>query len=155
MKTATRTPYQDTSVPIERSKEQIREALRGAGARGMQLEETWGVEPRIVVRFLWAVGEGYDAVVRVRLEATPLPPEKGARGGWRISPEQRERQAWRALAWYLKTMLEAATFGLLRFEDVFLSFVEAESGQRIGEVIIPMLEAGRLQLPTGEPTGSR
>jgi len=101
---AARTPYQDTSVPIERSKEQIREALRTAGARG----------------------------------------------GWRVSPEQRERQAWRALAWYLKTMLEAATFGLMRFEDVFLSFVESESGQTIGEAVIPMLEAGRLQLPRSD-----
>ena len=145
-----RTPYQDTSVPIERSKEQIREALRAAGARGMQLEETWDEEPRILVRFLWAVGEDYDAVVRVRLEAKPLPVERGARGGWRVSPEQRERQAWRALAWYLKTMLEAATFGLLRFEDVFLSFVESENGQTIGEAVIPMLEAGRLQLPRSD-----
>ena len=28
-----RTPYQDTSVPVERSKEQIRSALRSAAAR--------------------------------------------------------------------------------------------------------------------------
>jgi len=147
---AGRTPYQDTSVAVERSKEQIRDALRSAGAKGVQFDEVWEPETRLVVRFLWAVGEGFEQVVRVRLEAKPLPPERGARGGWRVSPEQRERQAWRALAWYLKTMLEAATFGLLRFEDVFLSFVEGDDGRTIGEYVIPMLEQGRLSLPGGD-----
>lgn len=145
----TRTPYQDTSIPVERSKEQIREALKAAGARGVQFEEQW--EPDLyIVRFLWAFGDCFDTTVRVRLEVKPLSPEKGARGGWRVSPEQRERQAWRALSWYLKTMLEAATFGLMRFEDIFLSFVEGEDGRTVGEHIIPMLEAGRLQLEAGQ-----
>jgi len=149
--TAERTPYQDTSVPVERSKQQIREALRTAGAKGMQLEETWTAEPRLLVRFLWSLGpKGHEQIVRVRVEARPLPPVKGTRTTWRVSPEQRERQAWRALAWYLKTMLEAATFGLMRFEDIWLSFIEDSDGRTIGEHVIPMLEAGRLQLPKGD-----
>jgi len=143
---ATRTPYQDTSVPVARSKDQISQALRAAGAKGVQYEEVWEPETRLVVRFLWQMGE---QVVRVRLQARTLPPKKGVRGAWRVSPEQRERQAWRALAWYLKTMLEAATFGLLRFEDVFLSFVEDGAGRTVGEHVIPMLEAGALQLTDG------
>jgi len=144
-----RTPYQDTSVPVERSKEQIRQALKDAGARGVQFDEMWEPETLYVVRFLWAMGEGFDATVRVRLEVKPLPPVENTRSGWSISPEQRERQAWRALAWYMKTMLEAASFGLMRFEDVFLSFVEGEDGRTIGEAVIPMLESGRLALPKG------
>ena len=47
-------------------------------------------------------------------------------------------------------MLEAATFGLLRFEDIFLSFVEGDDGRTIGEHVIPMLEQGRLALPRGD-----
>lgn len=144
-----RTPYQDTSVAVERSKQQISDALRAAGAKGVQYEEVWEPEPHLVVRFLWAMGDDYAQVARVRLEAKPLPPEKGVRGGWKVSPEQRERQAWRALAWYLKTMLEAATFGLMRFEEIFLAYVEDENGRTIGEVVIPQLEAGRLLLPKG------
>jgi hypothetical protein len=147
--TDTRTPYQDTSVAVERSMQQVREGLRAAGARGIQIEDMWE-PPRILIRFLWPMGEDFTQIVRVRLEATPLPPEKGARGGWKVSPEQRERQAWRALAWYLKTMLEAATFGLMRFEEIFLAYVEDESGRTIGEVVIPQLEAGRLALPRGD-----
>jgi len=144
-----RTPYQDTSVAVERSMQQVREGLRAAGARGIQIEDTWD-PPRILIRFLWPMGEQFDQIVRVRLEATPLPPEKGARGGWKVSTEQRERQAWRALAWYLKTMLEAAAFGLMKFEEVFLAYVEDENGRTIGEVVIPQLEAGRLLLPKGD-----
>jgi hypothetical protein len=150
-----RSPYQDTGVATERSKQQISDALRAAGASGVQYEEVWKPEPQIIVRFLWAMGEAPESpVVRVRLMAKPLPPTKTRRVGstWQgqtVTAEQRERQAWRALAWYLKTMLEAATFGLLRFEDVFLSFVEDENGRTIGEVVIPQLEAGRLMLPKG------
>lgn len=33
-----RTPYQDTSIPVERSKEQIREALRAASIRKLQIK---------------------------------------------------------------------------------------------------------------------
>ena len=144
--TDARTPYQDTSVAVERSMQQVREGLRAAGARGIQIEDIWD-PPRILIRFLWPMGEeGFERVVKIRLEATPLAPETGARGGWKVSPEQRERQAWRALAWYLKTMLEAATFGLMRFEEIFLAFVEDENGRTIGEVVIPQLEAGRLML---------
>ena len=144
-----RTPYQDTSVAVERSMQQVREGLRAAGARGIQIEDTWE-PPRVLIRFLWPMGEeGFEQIVRVRLEVTPLPPEKGARGGWKVSPEQRERQAWRALSWYLKTMLEAATFGLMRFEEIFLAYVEDEDGRTVGEVVIPQLEAGRLLLPKG------
>ena len=156
--TAARTPYQDTSVSVSKSQETVRAALRAAGARAVQFEEEWirdaadenEAEAAVIrVRFVWAIGDAFDQTVRVRLEVRPLPPESGARGAWRVSPEQRERQAWRALAWYLKTMLEAAAFGLLKFEDVFLSFVEGEDGRTVGERVIPMLERGRLALTDG------
>lgn len=79
---------------------------------------------------------------RTPYQDTSVPVER--------SKEQRERQAWRALSWYLKTMLEAATFGLLKFEDVFLSFFVGDNDLTIGEVLIPRLESGRLQLGAGE-----
>ena len=153
MSPAVRTPYQDTSVPVERSKEQVRQMLKAAGARGVQLTEAWdddGQTTECHVRFAWPVGENFDAIQQVRLTVKPLPPEEGARSAWRVSPEQRERQAWRSLAWYLKAMLDAAEFGLLKFEDVFLSFFETDTGATIGERVVPMLEQGRLALPKGE-----
>lgn len=142
--TPARTPYEDTRVPVARSQEQIRRALRDAGADGVQFQERFD-PPKLTVRFLWRLEGGRQCTVR--LEVTPLPPEPGARSAWRISGEQRERQAWRSLAWYLDAMLKAAAFGLLRFEDVFLSFIEDDRGQTIGDYVIPALQAGPLELP--------
>lgn len=144
-------PYRNTDVSVERSKEQINRSLRSAGARGLQLEEAWAEDGQVtacVVRFLWPTEQG--TVVPVRFNATPLPPEKGARGGWKTSPDQRERQAWRGLAWYIESMVKAAAFGIVPFEAVFLAFFEdGATGRTIGEVLIPQLEAGKLALPRG------
>lgn len=143
---AARTPFEDTSVSVARSQEQIRTALRDAGALGVQFEEEWGNHgaPTILrVRFAWPMGAHRQVV---RLEVTPLEPVPNVRSGWRISPEQRERQAWRGLAWYLDSTLKAATFGLIRFEDIFLSFMEGGDGQTIGEIVLPQLAEGRLLL---------
>ena len=141
-----RTPFEDTSVTVERSKEQIRRFLRDAGALGVQFDEEWD-PPICRVRFVWPL-EGAGQRQVVRLTVTPLPPKPGARDG----VAQRERQAWRGLAHYLEGTIKAATFGLIRFEDIFLSFMEAPGagGQTIGDVLIPQLEEGRLALPRGE-----
>jgi hypothetical protein len=142
--TTPRSPYEDTSVSVERSKSEISKALRDAGADGVQFEETWK-EPGIVVRFAW---NGLTC----RFRAVPLPPVKNVRSGWRISPEQRDRQAWRGMAWYITSMVKAASFGLFTFEDIFMSFFEAPDGRTIGEALRPQLESGRLMLKAPEPS---
>lgn len=139
-------PYRETSVPVERSKTQIRDALKRAGARGMQLEEGWdaaGKVETVFVRFLWPTDAG--AMLRVRFEAKPLPADS------KINADQRERQAWRGLAWYIESLTKAATFGLVPFEAVFLAYFEdPNTGKTIGEAMIPGLESGRMALPAGE-----
>jgi hypothetical protein len=140
---ATRTPFEDTSVAVERSKEQIRKLLRDAGAVAVQFDEEWGEKPICRVRFIWPLGQHRQTV---RLEVTPLPASDSSP---RISAEQRERQAWRGLAHYLEGTIKAATFGLIRFEDIFLSFMELGPGdtRRVGDVVVPELATGRLALP--------
>lgn len=86
----------------------------------------------------------------IRLEVTPLPLEGRSQAAREKSVQQRERQAWRGLAHYLEGTLKAATFGLVRFEDVFLSFMELPDQRRLGDVVIPQLEQGRLALPAGD-----
>ena len=138
-----RTPYEDTSVPVVRSQERIRSCLREAGARGVQFDEDWTEgAPRLVVRFAWP-HTGSDHVSIVRLEAEPLPPKSA-----RVNEAQRERQAWRGLAWYLESNLKAATFGLIPFEAIFLAHFEGPNGKTIGDQIIPQVEQGRLALPS-------
>jgi hypothetical protein len=148
-------PYEDTAVSIERSQGQIRKRLQQAGALGVSFDETWEEPRALFCRFVWPIlresdGELVKMVVRIRVN--PLAPERLSRGtGWRFSPEQRDRQAWRGIAHYLEATLKAAEFGLVRFEDVFLSFIEAPDGTTVGETLIPVLrDGGRLQLGTGK-----
>lgn len=148
-------PYATTDVPVGRSQDQIRATLAKAGALGVQFDEEWGNEPRCRVRFAWPI-QGAGEKVVVRLEVTPLPPgddpgQRAKRRRMHVDADQRQRQAWRGLAWYLDSTLKAAVFGLIRFEDVFLSFIEdPASGRTIGDVLIPQLEEGRLALTRGE-----
>lgn len=143
-----RTPYQTTNVPIERSKESIRGFLRRAGALGVQFDEEWGDPPRCRVRFIWPVRDGdQEGRLVVRLEVTPMPPGREPKVGM-VDVAQRERQAWRSLAHYLEHTLNAAQFGLIRFEDVFLSFIEDSEGQTVGEALIPRLHAQALKAIT-------
>jgi hypothetical protein len=145
-------PYASTEVPVGRSQDQIRALLQRAGALGVQFEEEWGEKPRCRVRFVWPSG---DEKVIVRLEVSPLPPgpdpaKRAQRKRVHVDYAQRQRQAWRGLAWYLDSTLKAATFGLIRFEDVFLSFIEdPASGRTVGEVVIPQILAGQLELERG------
>lgn len=142
-------PYRDTSVAVSRSKEQIAKSLRSAGARGVQMEEEWEGDKttKLLVRFMWPTEQG--AILRVRFAAAPLEAEVGARGGWKVSPEQRERQAWRGLAWYIESLVKAAAFGIVPFEAVFLAYFEDDKGVTIGDQLIPQIENGILALPRG------
>jgi hypothetical protein len=143
-------PYRDTSVTASRSKDQISQSLRSLGARGMQLDEEWDENGAVTVcrvRFMYPTEEG--AMLRVRFQAHPLPPEIGARGGWKTSPEQRERQCWRGLAWYIDSMVKAAAFGFVKFEEIFLAYFEDSAGRTIGERLVPEIEHGRVALPRG------
>ena len=147
-----RTPFEDTGVSVSRSQEQIRKLLRDAGAEGVQFSEEWGETPAYYVRFLWRLAapdaDAQGVVQSVRLKVKALPEQH--KGVWKTA-EQRERQAWRGIAHYLEGTIKAATFGLIRFEDIFLSFMELEpQGRTLGETVIPQIQQGRLALPKGD-----
>jgi hypothetical protein len=146
-----RDPYSDTSVPVTRSQAAIEQMLTAAGALGvrfnmgrfrkLQPDPGEPAEP-CVVEFVWPVEGGQQVV---RLSVQPKPPEPGRGATWRVSPEQRERQAWRGLYWYLKATTDAAVFGLIRFEDIFLSFIvtgDDPAAPTIGELMIEHLQHG-------------
>lgn len=150
--TRERTPFEDTSVAVSRSQEQIRRLLRDAGASGVQFSEEWSDPPAFYVRFLWTMAapdaDAQGVTQAVRLRVNPLTE---SHKGVSKSVEQRERQAWRGIAHYLEGTIKAATFGLIRFEDIFLSFMELEPmGRTIGETVIPQIERGQLALGRGD-----
>jgi len=150
-----RSPFEDTSVTVSRSQEQIRKLLRDAGAEGVQFSEEWN-PPAFYVRFVWRMtppdADAQGILQAVRLKVSPLAE---SHKGVVKSQDQRERQAWRGIAHYLEGTIKAATFGLIRFEDIFLSFMELEPmGQTLGERVIPQMESGRLALMPGAPDGA-
>lgn len=69
-------------------------------------------------------------------------------GGKRRSPSsaaaahgQAVRQRWRALLLVIKAKLEAVEAGIVEFDHEFLAHIVTPSGQTVGEVLAPQLEA--------------
>ena len=144
--------YNQTSVPIERSKEAIRRILINAGARGVQFSEDFQ-DHLINVKFAKAI-DGNLRTVSVSLRIPEPEQPKRRRSNSRRSDsdrwEQMERATYRALHWWLKSQFEAVEFGLLSFEDVFLSHFEWMLDGHlttVGAMIAPHLSNGSNFLP--------
>ncbi len=153
--------YSETSVPVERSKESIRQLLIAAGARGVQFSEDF-TEHLINVKFAKQIGDNLRTVSVSLKVPEPAQPKRASRNGtWRGGKyhapkgeadrwQQMERATYRALHWWLKSQFEAVEFGLMSFEDVFLAHFEwMIDGQRttVGALVLPHLSNGSNFLP--------
>ena len=54
--------------------------------------------------------------------------------------EQAKRQRWRALALWIKAVLEAAASGIITIEDALLPFTVLPNGQTAGQWLAPQIE---------------
>lgn len=140
--------YQQSSTPVAKSQEDIRRILSKYKADGVQFSEDWKTMT-LFVRFLYTIGMTQHAVVF----KVPIPKADhiSERGRKRTAiqtqklQEQYERGIWRAVFWAIKSRMEAVDFGIETFAEAFLSHFEIpETGQQIGEVLIPRLASGRL-----------
>ena len=127
-----RKAYKTTAVPVSRSQEAIRKLLVKYDVVGCQFTENFETG-EIVLRFVKRINE-IPRTVRIVL------PTEG-----------NERQAYRALYYWIKSQLEAVDFGLLSFEHVFLAHFEwmLEGGEisTVGEIVLPeLLRQGSGQL---------
>ena len=152
--------YESTAVPVERSKEAIRQLLIKFGARGVQFTEEFNTG-QINVRFAKEVNVNLRTVsITMQVPESPQPKKrrKGTWRGGRFIPSrgdeerrrQMERATYRALHYWLKSQFEAVQFGLLTFEDVFLSHFEwILDGRRttVGAMVLPHLSNGSSFLP--------
>lgn len=147
--------YATTAVPVERSKESIRQLLIKAGAKGVQFAEQFDTGD-INVRFVKEV-DGTMRTVSVNLHVPEPEPPKHKRqvrySQGKISysktyeqrKEQMYRATYRAMHYWLKSQFEAVEFGLFSWEDAFLSHFEwVIDGRRgtVGELIKPQLSNG-------------
>jgi hypothetical protein len=140
--------YGKSSTPVAKSQEDIRRILAKYKADGVQFSEDWKTMI-LLVRFLFTIGNMQHTVVF----KVPIPKaEKYSDAGRMRSAsavqqlqEQYERGIWRAVYWAIKSRMEAVDFGIETFAEAFLSHFEIpETGQQIGEVLIPRLASGRL-----------
>jgi len=132
----------DTIVPIDRSKSEIERTLTRYGAQEFMYGWQAG---RAVVAF-----KVNDRAYRINL---PLPDRNDSQfymtnnGRARTSQdavysawEQATRQRWRALALWIKAVLEAAEAGIVTLEDALQTFVMLPNGRTVGEWLAPQIE---------------
>lgn len=111
-----------TSVPIERSRQQIEQTLKKYGA----------------TKFVY--GWQQDSVVMAfEIEGTPVQlrvplPEK----------PQEQRQVFRVLLLMIKAKLEWIDMGMTTVTREFLADVLLDSGQTVGDWLRPQLERGAM-----------
>lgn len=151
---------QKTTVPVERSRNEIEATLTRYGAQ--QFMYGWDAGGAMIA-FVVATEDGQKRTVRFHL---PLPSRdehrfthhsrgrrtaSAAEGEW----EQACRQRWRALALVVKAKLEAVESGIATFEDEFLAYIALPSGETVGNWLRPQLEVAydpdRGLMPTGLP----
>ncbi len=114
--------YSGTTVPVSRSQESIRQMLIRFGARGVQFSEDFATG-QVNIKF----GREFEGNIRSVSVTLAIPkPAEHPRGRPPAGDRQEhERQrTYRALHDWLKAQFVAVEFGLLSFEDVFLSHFE-------------------------------
>jgi hypothetical protein len=158
--------YSDTSVSVSKSQEAIRNILKKADVRGVTFGEDFETNT-INIRFAKNVGGNFHTVsVSMKVPEAPEPKRKQkSRYLYRshrfvIPKTQEERQdqmtraTYRAMHYWLKSQFEAIDFGLVNFEDVFLSHFEwmMKDGTKgtLGDLLkpqfsAPALEAGEIE----------
>lgn len=121
---------QDTSVPVGRSQEAIRQLVLDRGADGWMVGEDRG---RAVISFRLQ-----DRLLRFHVQ---LPEKLDAK---------EERRLWRALYMAIKAKLVIASEGIETFDEVFLANIVTPDGSTVGDRIIPdvqmMLESGQAKV---------
>ena len=146
--------YQTTKVPIARSQEAIRKLLMNFGVRGIQMSEDFESR-QINIRFAKEINRNMRTVnVTMTIPEAPVSKRKRvtrySRGKivyGKLQSEKQEQMAratYRALHDWLKAQFVAVEYGLLTFEDVFLSHFEWMIGGQmstVGALIKPKLDA--------------
>jgi hypothetical protein len=145
--------YKDTRVSVDQTQGAIRRMLQYHNAKGVQFREDWAANT-LGFSFIHAKKtETAEIPMIVHMHIQIWPKGKKPWDATESSRQQRERQVWRALYWYLKAQLEAVEFGLRTFEDAFLADVVVQDGRTVGDVIREGLVEGKMRLALPSPTG--
>lgn len=131
----------DTMVPSDRSRAEIERTLQRYGADSFAY--AWQRNTAVI---------GFEINGRRYKIVLPLPEQSEfshtpARGTVRSREaqlsawEQATRQRWRALALYVKAVLEAAEAGIINIEEALQPYTLLPNGETVGEWIGPQIES--------------
>ena len=112
---------QDTKVPVSRTRDQIVEMMKRAGADAFLFGEEAG---RATI--------GFRLQGRYLRFTVPFPERPSDRA---------MRSRWRALWLVVKAKLEAAAIGLTTIEEAFLGETMLPDKRTVAEVMVPQIEA--------------
>lgn len=133
-----------TSVPVERSKNEIEASLRRYNATGFGY---YAEGNKAVIAFKVLTKEGSLRGVKMVLElperADFVKTKQGRDRTERAQDDEYQkavRQRWRALCLVVKAKLEAVESGIATFENEWLAYLVMPNGKTVGETVIPAIE---------------
>lgn len=115
----------ETSVPVERSQNEIRKTLSKYGATGFMFGESRG---SAVVAF-----EMNSLRIKFVLPVPENPTNK--------KELQLERTRWRCLLLAIKAKLECAASGISTFEKEFLAHIVLPDGSVVSDKLVPQIQS--------------
>ncbi len=133
----------DTTVPVDRSRAEIERTLERYGATAFM----YGWDGQKAAISFDIAGRRYRIILPLPDKAAPeftrtpktrdLRSPEAARAAW----EQATRQRWRALALWIKAVLEAAESGITTISQALQPFVVLPDGRTAGEWLAPQIDA--------------
>lgn len=147
----------NTSVPVARSQGVIRELLAQFGASKVTFEDDMK-DGTQTLRFEYPYKTDKPIPVQFKIEIAGIynwltKGKKGKYAQYKFT-EQAKRVAWRHIFDWVKANLNLVEFGLIPFENMFLSYfarvLPNGKWQTVGEVMIPQLNNFHKLLPEGK-----
>lgn len=141
----------DTRVPISKSQEDIRNLLARFGATKIAFEDELQKGTQ-VLRFEYPMEEKMSVPIQFKIEIKGIFGwlEKNGRSSWNNDYlwKQSKKVSWRHIFDWTKANLNLVEFGLIPFENMFLSYfshvLPDGSYRSLGEFIMPKLHSGEL-----------
>lgn len=130
----------DTSVPIERSKSEIERILQRYGASAFM----YGWESGRAVIGFEVDGKRYRMVFPLpsieEFQLTETGRVRTSKAAVETAFEQAQRQRWRAMALWIKAVLEAAEAGITTLEEIMQPFLVLPNGATVGQWLKPQID---------------
>jgi len=141
----------DTRVPISRSQEDIRDLLARFGANKVSFEEDFEKGTQ-VLRFEYPIENKRVVPVHFKIQIKGIYEwlKENGRSSWNneFLFKQAKKVAWRHIFDWVKSNINLVEFGLMPFENMFLSYfshvLPDGTYKSLGEEIIPKLYSGEL-----------